>query len=355
MKIAISQDFLAFHEFILPRMKKKIKKHPQKTKEQHDEQQVDTNAGKNGPAEGSKNNDASTNDDDDDDKKKEWNNVEEINLAWKRMWSNKNFDMKWINKNMPTAVKALQEGWMSSSTLHLIVFFRSISKSEDPKSVQKESYELLLEALPMRFNQYSLLDEDEFTDLILDVREDLLNELVSKKIGKGLFVVTSIDSHPVTLSDYKEAIDETCRMWSDRIDAMLFRGKKGIFLRKCPIYNKPKRIFETLLGENNNRELNSNVICYYSTIGKQKREQFTRALNGIKNECFEVHKKCWECSSKCSTISHCSGCKAAVYCSRECQGKHVERLYNIRSTNYVYCSMKSSYCLIPHIFPFFIQ
>ena len=45
----------------------------------------------------------------------------------------------------------------------------------------------------------------------------------------------------------KKSTDETCAEWADKLDKLLFRGKKQ-FLKKCPVYNIEPRRFDEYGG-----------------------------------------------------------------------------------------------------------
>mmetsp|Transcript_42104 Transcript_42104/g.88353 ORF Transcript_42104/g.88353 Transcript_42104/m.88353 type:complete len:241 (+) Transcript_42104:68-790(+) len=57
----------------------------------------------------------------------------------------------------------------------------------------------------------------------------------------------------------KESIDEICEKWADKLDEDLFRGKKGCFLKKCPLYGiEPRRYSE--------HKMPLDLICRHSSL-----------------------------------------------------------------------------------------
>ena len=119
----------------------------------------------------------------------------------------------------------------------------------------------------------------------------------------------------------KTSVDEVCEEWAGWLDTKLFRGKKGMFLKKCGLYGVPPRRYE---------EPNMPVhkVMYFIESGykefgtnpRLKSEILSAAQEVVGGIIYDFKKTCWQCKMTSETsLTVCSGCGIARYCSRACQ------------------------------------
>lgn len=132
----------------------------------------------------------------------------------------------------------------------------------------------------------------------------------------------------------KQGFDETCALWEERLDAALFPGRPaGTF--RCRFLNDPLKVFEKWLDQHFYSYLVGTVRLaeiYDSLVRNAKRmddhlveqclvDAVLNVMQFITQGASEGNRICWECGAKLATENECTGCRAALYCGRECQLK----------------------------------
>ena len=122
----------------------------------------------------------------------------------------------------------------------------------------------------------------------------------------------------------KEAVDEVCERMANDFDKQLFRGKKGVFLKKCNIYNKDVRRYYdkamplcTYVGANEGLCFRVHIPC--DDIYRIRKEEYSTLVRQVAMGLDQEKKICWNCDGKFDKLDECSKCQMAAYCCRECQ------------------------------------
>lgn len=115
----------------------------------------------------------------------------------------------------------------------------------------------------------------------------------------------------------KKAFDETCRSWAKRLDRYYYPGKRGTFLRTCPLYEISEDDWDGVMEMQYDigREKRQEVIVRAAKI---ERDASLAAL-AVSDRIDEVWKTCWHCKATASDSKLCSSCSVARYCSKDCQ------------------------------------
>jgi hypothetical protein len=129
----------------------------------------------------------------------------------------------------------------------------------------------------------------------------------------------------------RKAVRATCAEWSSRLDQELFNGRRGSFLRLCPLLlTRNPMEFEGAFVE----------LCQGVDWGKYemdssaaetKKTSVVIAARGIVEGAHEAKNTCWECcESGARAPFRCASCHVALYCCRQCQesawnGGHKEK------------------------------
>mmetsp|Transcript_18951 Transcript_18951/g.31890 ORF Transcript_18951/g.31890 Transcript_18951/m.31890 type:complete len:625 (-) Transcript_18951:1419-3293(-) len=116
----------------------------------------------------------------------------------------------------------------------------------------------------------------------------------------------------------KQATDETCEEWAGRLDKLFFRGKKGAFLKKSPVYHiEPRRFEEHDMPLQKLKRTQANLEMRRDV----KRTCILHAAKDVILGVYHIKKTCWQCKQNKDNISLqvCGKCNVASYCSRDCQ------------------------------------
>lgn len=116
---------------------------------------------------------------------------------------------------------------------------------------------------------------------------------------------------------FRRSYKETCRTWEKRLDHFYFNGRRGSFLRQCPLYglsvegwNEVMR-FTSEVGSENRKE---------AELEEERVWRDTRlAAETISTGRNEIHKTCWKCGKVTSKIIVCKNCSVARCCGKEWQ------------------------------------
>jgi hypothetical protein len=110
----------------------------------------------------------------------------------------------------------------------------------------------------------------------------------------------------------QQSFDEVCEQRADRLDIILFRGRRGTFLNKCPLYDiTPDSFHELVMSIPNANETDGQEDFRVCSILCATRN----VVVGLQ----DLKRTCWECGNLSKDLKHCSKCSTAKYCSRECQ------------------------------------
>ena len=110
---------------------------------------------------------------------------------------------------------------------------------------------------------------------------------------------------------FKLAFDTTCFHFGPEGDTAFFRGKDGMFNRKCFLYNKPESVFSVFVNDKNRAALRMQRQCIFNHL--------MRVVGAVTEGSDQAHKICWQCSKKSPTLRQCSCCHVAQYCGKDCQ------------------------------------
>lgn len=153
-----------------------------------------------------------------------------------------------------------------------------------------------------------------FEDLAVSFVHDL-HEKLRERMGREL----TPENSSLLL---KKSLDETCEKWSGRLDKELFRGKRGSFLKKCPLYNVHQNTF---LGPDMPMSrfidnLDQEWSAKEENTAQCRKDSLLRAARNVARGYHDFKRMCWECGIICDEgPMKCSKCSTAGYCSRECQ------------------------------------
>ena len=118
------------------------------------------------------------------------------------------------------------------------------------------------------------------------------------------------------LKDMKDCVDQICEKWAPRLDRELFDGKEGTFLSKCPLYGIPPERYN-----DDNMPMSLYLDDERERVAQAtiRRETFLSAAKMVVTGFHNVSSTCWECQRISKDLKNCARCKAAQYCSKECQ------------------------------------
>jgi hypothetical protein len=240
---------------------------------------------------------------------------------------------KWVYKNMPTSYRYLEANLVSYIGFLCMITetFSTEFPGFDPNSPGQLKSVVELEvlntipgmAIPTKFTRIvgTHRCSEAWVDKCTVFGRDLMRCIVDLDEEEGKRRCPR--SHMEWMSLYKTAVDNTCRAFGPELDKLFFRGKKGTFLKKCPLYQKPERFYSSLLGEKPGREIDG--IAKRRVFLHQKRnsiqKQLLVATRDISFQLLHSHKTCWECGVTAKTVQTCSSCEVALYCGSECQAK----------------------------------
>ena len=236
--------------------------------------------------------------------------------------NNKSFSSKWIVHHMPVTAKSIQDGSLTLEKF-VVIFERewNLGLIRDINQIRffiSDMGTMAIHAIPDRFVTNGGIGEGEYSR----ERKDFATA-VKEKVLQSIDVKQPELSPLQVISKYKAAVDATCEINAKRFDALFFRGKKGIFLKKCPLYKKPERAFyDKLVARKQPRclaLLKDHLLV--AQTGLELIGKIQLAAMDVTADIYCEHKKCWECDLVSKTTSICSCCKVAVYCNRECQLK----------------------------------
>lgn len=92
----------------------------------------------------------------------------------------------------------------------------------------------------------------------------------------------------------KKSTDETCAEWADKLDKLLFRGKKQ-FLKKCPVYNIEPRRFDEYGGPMRTFRYIQKDHKLRRTV---KRDEILIIAKNVIRGLYDIKKTCWQCKKK---------------------------------------------------------
>ena len=116
----------------------------------------------------------------------------------------------------------------------------------------------------------------------------------------------------------KQATDETCEEWAERLDKLFFRSKKGAFLKKSPLYHiEPRRFEEYNMPLQKLKRTQANLEIRRDV----KKTSILHAAKDVILGVYHIKKTCWQCKKNEGNVSLqvCGKCNVASYCSRDCQ------------------------------------
>lgn len=111
----------------------------------------------------------------------------------------------------------------------------------------------------------------------------------------------------------KVSFDRVCERFASRFDVELFRGRRGLFLKKVPLYKlKSEKFWEKGMPMHWYDE-------NYSIDWLREEVKLEVASFDVSDD-EEVYKNiCSECKKQCDHLKSCSRCGVAKYCSKTCQ------------------------------------
>ena len=122
----------------------------------------------------------------------------------------------------------------------------------------------------------------------------------------------------------KEAVDEVCERMANDFDKQLFRGKKGVFLKKCHIYNKDVRRYYdkamplcAYVGAKEGLCFRAHI--FRDDMHRLRKDSYSTLISEVAMGLDQEKKICWNCDGKFDRLDECSKCQMAAYCCRECQ------------------------------------
>lgn len=145
----------------------------------------------------------------------------------------------------------------------------------------------------------------------LDLRWELYNEFAFSFIDIG----NEDPNEILSITLYEKLFRRTCVLMASRIDDQVFGGRKGSFLRSCPLLDS--QLFQRAFLQ---------MTQWRAETEKRVQERDAKKidLRGIVHTIAEgvldVRNTCWECS-KDATLK-CTQCKIAIYCCKECTYSH---------------------------------
>ena len=119
----------------------------------------------------------------------------------------------------------------------------------------------------------------------------------------------------------KDAFDELCGAWEDRITAEIYDGRPGAFRQACSMLDAPLSEFARFV----NITIDDKIDLQKRKIAQNEMMRVMKdATVGIKKGYDFRTSVCWECGKSPSglvdaQLRECSRCQTACYCSVECQ------------------------------------
>lgn len=146
-------------------------------------------------------------------------------------------------------------------------------------------------------------------DLCKDIIESVQKEGVKNSSISLLMLNEWIDWFTNIL---KMSFDRVCERFASRFDVELFRGRRGLFLKKVPLYKlKPEKFWEKGMPMHWYDE-------NYSIDWLREEVKLEIASFDVSDD--ETNKNiCSQCKKKCDHLKSCSRCGVAKYCSKNCQ------------------------------------
>ena len=110
---------------------------------------------------------------------------------------------------------------------------KTTKQEQDKKSFRDHAcLQLTLSAIPERWALFYVHEEDLFDLQISFCRE------YKKRVDEEK------QANSTSAEIYKQVMDKICEEFAVRADQVLFQNRSGTFLRKCPLYRKPTRVFD---------------------------------------------------------------------------------------------------------------
>ena len=237
-------------------------------------------------------------------------------------------DAKKFEKYFPHTTRDLRAGKMSQPQLILDLISMYVRLNEESGGMYLDSLtcmELAKDsaycALPKRLQQRAWRADDgeaAWTDFSRSMFHSLLEKMKRIDPDNGVSI-------PVLL---KESVDEVCKERADGLDASLFRGKRGQFLKKCPIYDKPARSYYDTAMPLWPYKGKGTGTCFVTkdptnSEGYGARHyELSRLVRHVATNLISNRRICWECET-CPEdgLKECAKCRLAAYCSAACQRK----------------------------------
>lgn len=220
-------------------------------------------------------------------------------------WMNKGrIDAVGLAKYFPHTAQDLQDGKISPA--QLLESLGPVYSPPDEKPTEKQRIEFLqflgfqiaLVAIPESW--FDGKDEPR-EQLITGFGKDLAAHL-SKPVKPNM---TSYDHE-------RQAFRTTCAEWSGHLDSEVFGRRRGSFLRRCPLLLNSEE-FDQVMEESIAKAASRNVEYDF------KFDSIRQAALAVAEGAHDVLNTCWECEERSQSLSACSACQIARYCSRECQ------------------------------------
>jgi len=246
------------------------------------------------------------------------NDLDDIGSAVKWMEKGRT-DTKGFAKYLPHTSQDLRDGKVTPEQvagdlkgIYSHTDIRMADTEMDP--IMGLSHLSVMRALPGRFFH----TEHDHTETSLEFSSDLQSNLFKRMQEHG-------NKENVSLL-LKESVDEVCEMWADRLDKALFRGKTGMFLKKCPLYGVTPETFHKpgmpirIIADTAGTHAHASWSKEQKIVADFKKDCLLNAAHNVALGLQDVKYMCWECENfaECD-IQHCAKCKTARYCSRDCQ------------------------------------
>jgi MYND finger len=258
----------------------------------------------------------------------------ELENAVEYFIENEELPWKWIERNMPQHTMELRDGILKADDcfrslkmrLDETIFKRRSEAREegfdeaawDPfvnwfYLLQDDAEAIVTKALFIKSFE-TICSKDNLEKAFQYMAVRMAYSLSHSEVGLLLLEAGRLGAEQLSTMN-AVATNHTCEKVANYMDKTIFRGKRGRFIKKTPVYKKPRGFFRDLLL--------FNKTAYIRETRKMRLRFCLSNLMHVAKGDGRAHKMCWGCTTRLSkTIKFCTSCQVANYCGRECQVRH---------------------------------